>query len=135
MISPALDIATHLASLPGFGDLHGSNDWALHVDAEPDAPTNCVTLYDTPGLGPDTDERDIWRPGFQVRVRAAAGNYGAAIGRHNLVKSALLFGPIETSASRFTLINLTSDVSSLGRDERGRHVTVATYAAQRVAST
>ena len=61
-------IASELGSLPTDGI-----SWPAYVSSEPDAPDNCITLYDTQGR---TDGRIhftgevVDHPGVQVRVRS-----------------------------------------------------------------
>lgn len=133
--SAALEIAKWLAdTLPALGTLFGEDQWAVHVAAEPDAPANVVTVYDTLGLPHDTDELDIMRPAIQVRVRCEAGDYNEAYRLHHEIKMALIKSYIEADTSSFQLITLTSDFASIGRDERGRHIGVSNYLCHRVAN-
>jgi len=86
MNSPAHDIALYLQSL-SFGTLAASSGWAIAVAREPVAPDTTITVYDTGGQGPDTDELDEFLPDIQVRVRAP--DYIAAYAKSEGIRAAL----------------------------------------------
>ena len=69
MRSPAHDIALHIAG-PGIGTFGGATGWTIAVGTGASSPDTTITLYDTGGEGPDTDELDIERQSIQVRVRS-----------------------------------------------------------------
>jgi len=67
-ILQALLVANGKTSEPGDGEA-----WPNYVSAEPAAPDNCVTIYDTPGRSSGRAQFDgevFEAHGFQVRVRA-----------------------------------------------------------------
>lgn len=125
MKSPAHDLAIYL-SLNGIGTFPGT----ISVHAEPADPPNVVTLYDTGGQEPDTDQLDLMRPTFQVRVRNTDPVAGYAI--QELVRNLLMLpGRIATADSAFVVITPSSDIASLGRDDNGRFLTTLNYSAIR----
>lgn len=76
--SPA-DVVRHVLIGLGLGTASGA--WPVFVDSEPNAPDNCVTVYDTQGLdqGRDMNSGEMLGPvGFQVRIRAADHQTGWA---------------------------------------------------------
>jgi hypothetical protein len=123
--SPAHDLAIYLAS-QGVGTFPGS----IAVNAEPADPSDVVTIYDTGGLGPDTDELDLMRPTIQVRVRSADHEAGYAT-QERIRDLLMLPGRVVTQDSAFVIITPTSDVASLGRDDNNRHLTTLNYSAIR----
>jgi hypothetical protein len=125
MKSPAHDLAIYLAA-HGVGTFPGT----ISVHAEPAAPDNVVTLYDTGGLEPDTDQLDLMRPTFQVRVR----NMDPAAGyvKQEQIRDLLMLpGRVVTADSTFVMITPSSDIASLGRDDNDRFLTTLNYSAIR----
>lgn len=126
------DIARWLAGQGDLGPLDGSSDWSVHHVAEPDRPDNVVTVLDTMGAEPDTDEMDIFRPTFQVRGRGLI--YPEVHRRMETIRD-LLIGSrsgIVCETSRFFLIVLSSDILPLGRiGDRQLWVLVMNFRAQR----
>jgi hypothetical protein len=125
MKSPAHDLAGYLAA-NGIGTFPGTI--AVHV--EPADPANVVTLYDTGGEEPDTDELDLMRPTFQVRVRNAdpVACYAVQEAIRNLL---MLPGRVVTADSVFVMIIPSSDIASLGNDDTNRFLTTLNYRAIR----
>lgn len=131
MNSPAHDIVLYLHGLTLGQFPHTNGTWALNVAWESDKPDNIVTVYDTSGAGPDTDDLNpVWCD-LQVRVRARTNP--AAYTKHIEIRDALIKAtfPIVAATSRFLGISMESDVLSLGPDENSRHVLVANYRALR----
>lgn len=124
-MSTAKQIADYLV-LNTVGAFGGSADWSINVGAEPGLPDNCITIYDTGGQEPDTDEVDLLRPSFQVRVRCRS--YLEGISKQGVIRD-LLSTPATTLISGYIALWLTSDVQSIGRDDNGRHILVANYRA------
>lgn len=125
MKSPAHDLAIYL-SLNGIGTFPGT----ISVHAEPADPPNVVTLYDTGGLEPDTDQMDLMQPTFQVRVR----NLDPALGyvmQERIRDLLMLPGRLVTADSAFVMITPSSDIASLGRDDNNRFLTTLNYRAIR----
>lgn len=125
MKSPAHDLAIYL-SMNGVGTFPGTI--SMHV--EPSTPDNVVTLYDTGGQEPDTDQLDLMRPTFQVRVRNLDPALGYAM-QERIRDLLMLPGRIVTADSAFVMITPSSDIASLGRDETGRFLTTLNYSAIR----
>lgn len=134
MNSPADDIARLLAATltPG-GDIGGNLPFCINFAAEPDAPDDTITIYDTPGGEPDTDELDEYQIAFQVRIRCKV--HAAGYAKHEAIRNLLILPvvPIVAASSKFLFITLTSDIGSLGRDDGNRHILVANYSARRTA--
>ena len=133
MNSPAHDLALYLVAagvMPNFG---GAIPWSAFIAAEPDTPDETVTFYDLPGGEPDTDEMDQFTPAFQVRVRAKLWVEGYA--KQEAIRDALLSSRsgFEAESSRFILVVMTSDIATIGRDDKQRHLIVANYRARREA--
>lgn len=129
MTTPAHDVAKYLASL-GIGTWAGANTWAIYAFQEPTEPENVITVYDTGGAGPDTDEMDWQRPTFQVRVRCKVYRDGYA--KHLAIRNALLLtSPITMLTSVFIGINMTSDIVSLGKLDNNLFALTANYTAIR----
>lgn len=126
MNSAAHDIALYLVDAVGL--TFGSN---LFVASEPQAPDDCTTIYDYPGGSPDTDQMDVRLPNFQVRTRSLS--FEEANERQEQILGALISDPneFEAGTSRFSVVVLNTDVSSLGRDGNGRFILVASYRARR----
>lgn len=129
MNSPAHDIALYLAA-QSIGTLPWTSGWAVSVALEPVSPDNAVTVYDTGGQEPDTDELDLKRPTFQVRVRSKS--YQDAYDKQVEIRDLLILQmPISAQDSDFVGIMMTSDVLAIGRDDNNRHILVANYLAIR----
>jgi hypothetical protein len=127
MSSSAHDVALFLAA-NAIGTFAGDTNFSIHVGAEPAAPNNVITIYDTPGLEPDTDELDLLRPSFQVRVRVLSYLEGQA--KQEAIRDLLIlpFG-LTMNGTEYINIVQTSDIASIGRDDEGRHVFVSNYRA------
>lgn len=129
MNSPAHDIALYLVA-NAVGTLPWTSGWAVSVALEPPEPNNSVTVYDTGGQEPDTDELDLMRPSLQVRVRSVS--YQDAYDKQVQIRDLLILPqPISAEDSDFVSIQMTSDILSIGRDDNNRHVLVANYLAIR----
>lgn len=98
----------------------------IHVGTEPELPDECVTLYDTGGGEPDTDEMDIRRPTVMIKVRSK--NYLTAHERQEQIQQ-LFFNSLRivTQWSRFSGVILSSDFISIGQDDSKRHAFTANY--------
>lgn len=130
MDAPVLDIVNYLSGQAGLGTFGGSTDWSLYAFVEPNEPANCITLYDTGGDGPDTDDLDLANLTFQVRVRCETYNSGYA--KHVIIRDLLIgVSPIVMDTSTFAGIVMSTDIAGIGRDENNRHVLTANYRAIR----
>jgi len=123
--SAAHDIALYLAA-SGVGTYLGASGWAINHDGEGISPDNFVTVYNTGGQHPETDELDLDRPTIQVRVRAVDLAEGYAKLRD--IRDLLIFPqPIECDTSTFRLITITSDMGKIGNDAGNRHILTANF--------
>lgn len=129
MNSPAHDIAAYLAD-QGVGALLGASQWAINFNGEQASPADTITVYDTGGGSPDTDELDIDQVAFQVRVRATNATDGWV--KHRQVRDFLIFSqPLVCDTSVFSLIVQVSDFGTIGTDQSGRHIMTANYIGRR----
>lgn len=127
MNSAAVDIAGYLAT-NGIGSFAGNPQhlWSINVAREPIDPTNAVTVYDTGGIGPDTDELDVFRPTIQIRVRSI--DYNDGLEKQQLIMTAL-------HALLQTTLNLTNylscvaetDITYIGASENDLYLFTANY--------
>lgn len=132
MKSPAHDVAIFIAGKSGLGSLGGTTDWRVGVGSEPTSPPNAITLYDTGGPGPDTDQMDEFEVTFQVRVRCTL--YSDGYQRHVDIKNLLIYDtPLVMDTSIFSGIEMTTEPQSLGRDDGDRDIIVANYRGRRTA--
>lgn len=130
MNSPAHDVALFLAA-NGVGVFGGATGWSVNVGVEPETPGTAVTVYDTPGDEPDTDDLNIFRPRFQVRVRDVS--YPEAYAKQEQVRDLLILSqPLVFATSRCRVI-MSSDIMALGRDDNNRHILTANYRMMRSA--
>lgn len=118
-MSTAYHVAQLLAA-QGVGVFAAETGWSINVGTEPDMPENCVTVYDTGGLDPDTEQMDR-RPTFQMRARAV--DYLTGWGKLNTARHYLLgAGPLTYSGVRYASFEMVGDIVSLGRDDNNRHI-------------
>lgn len=124
MASPAYDVAELLAAF-GFGSFPSDTPWSINVGSEPTIPDQAITIYDTPGIEPDTDELDR-RPSFQVRVRSPGyldGNAKLSAIYQFLINQ----GPLITNGRRYAAFIAQSDIGSIGMDDNSRYLFVANF--------
>lgn len=125
MPSTAYEVAQYLDA-NGVGGFASSASWSINVSREPVAPVDAITIYDTPGLEPDTDELDLLKPGFQVRVRCA--DYLQGFAKQEAIRDLLILpSTLTLSGTRYVSIVMSIDINSIGRDEEDRHLLVASY--------
>lgn len=118
-MSAAYDVATLLAS-QGLGVFAAEQGWSINVGSEPDRPDTCLTIYDTGGLGPDTDELDR-RPSFQIRARGK--DYRTTWAKLHTARLYLQdAGPVVINATRYASFEASSDIIGLGKDDNDRHL-------------
>jgi hypothetical protein len=127
-MSPAHLIALYLAA-QGAGVFAADTGWSINAGGEPPSPDTAITIYDTGGASPDTDEQDLLRPAFQVRVRAAS--YPAAYAKQEAIRDLLILpqGDLVQGTARFIGVFATSDILAIGRDETDRYLLTANYQA------
>jgi hypothetical protein len=122
MLSPAADLQSFIATVAG--------GWSVFVGVRPDTPDNCIAIYDTGGDGPDTDELEDYLPTVQVAARSA--DYASAYDRMEAIRNLLIqTQPIEVTDSIFPYVMMQSEILSIGRDERNRHILTANYRCRR----
>lgn len=135
MSSPAVILAQYLAA-QGIGTFGGDSllDWSVAYSREPVSPDNAITLYDTGGSEPDTDELDILRTSIQVRGRGI--DYTECYAKMEEIRDLLILpAPLITGGSHFIGVKMTSDISTLYYDEKERAILIANYEAERVRET
>ncbi len=120
-MSPAQDIARFLHDAG-----HGVIGTSIFVGLEPPLPNTCITVYDTGGGDADTDEVDIFTPSFQVRVRHPSYEAGHDLAT-DIRRTLLSLLKRTTNGRVYFGFAITADVAALMRDERERHVFVASY--------
>lgn len=120
-MTPAQDVARFI-EIAG----HGVVASTIFVGLEPEAPANCVTVYDTGGGEVETDEVDVFNPSFQVRVRHKSYQAGYTLAA--AIRDSLL-GLLQAANAGRTYygVAVTADVACLMKDEKDRHVFVASY--------
>lgn len=128
MNSPAHDIALYLDDM-GVGVFGSASGWAIAVGAEPATPDDAITIYDTGGEDPDTDELDVDRTAIQVRVRSAS--YTGAYAKQDEIKDILILTQPIAADTSLLRVMMTSDIMSLGRDDNNRHVLTSNYRTRR----
>lgn len=129
MKSPAHQIALKIAAA-GHGTFAGNSGWSVSVGTAPDSPDDTITVYDTGGNGPDTDELDLLNPFFQVRVRAF--EYADAYTKQESIQSTLKAIASEVlDTHRWVFVNVSSDIAHIGNDDSDRVLLVCNYQAMR----
>lgn len=114
------------------GVFGGSSGWVISVGTEPDSPGTAITLYDTGGLDPDTDEMDLLRPFVQVRVRSSS--YSDAYAKQREIQAALIAIQSEVIEDHvYSFVVVESDILSLGRDDNDRSLFTCNYRVMRYA--
>ncbi len=108
----------------------------LFIGREPSQPSSCVTLYDTPGGGPDLMLGNEWysRDAFQVRVRDT--QYNRAFQRIEAIINAL-HGKYNLTYGgyHFRLIQAVTSPHFLEWDENNRPIVVVNFITHSVHST
>lgn len=129
MTTPAYEIAQWLHSqLVGVFAGQSEDMWSLNVSQEPAQPSSSITVYDQGGPGADTDEMDNFKHVVLVRVRGL--NYLEVYAKHIEIRDLFIANtPLQTANKYFVGVDLTGNISSIGRDDNDRHVLVATYEA------
>lgn len=128
--SPSHDIILYL-ELQGIGVFGGNTPWSLHDGGLPDKPENAIGIASSGGLGPDTDQLDIFQPSIQVLT--CSKNKKLAYDYQERIRALLInVVPVVTPTSRFTQIDMTSEILDIGRDQLMRYVWSANYRTRRV---
>lgn len=111
MTSPAYTIARYLET-QGFGEW--AND--INVSLEPSEPVECITLYDTGGQDPDSDEQDVFNKTIQIRIRTL--NYLETYTKLEQIRDLL----INQTIAGINGIWMQGDILYIGRDDNDRHL-------------
>ena len=133
MNPPSKDIAKWIAAqadpYSGIGTFAGDDPFSVYCAVEPAEPNDVVTVYDTGGAGPDTDDLSLCNVTFQVRVRCETYSEGYSI--QEIIRDMLLTSEPVCETSSFAGVAMTTDVVAIGRDENNRHLLTANYSAIR----
>lgn len=124
MKSTAGEIASHIVS-NGIASGTASDQFSMHVAAEPDKPDNVITVYDMPGIGVDTDQMDVYSDLIQVRTRSRS--YEAGYQKHVTIRDLLKLATFSGEGRRFFGIVPEGSINSLGRDPSNRYLIVQTF--------
>lgn len=121
--SPAEVVRALLISLGMGTDPASETSWPIFSTGEPDTPDNCITVYDTPGIGDGRSMVDgelFTHYGFQVRVRAITALVGWQ--KANAIRTAMAQSVskmrVSVDSSRYYVqcIAKIGNVLPLGRD-------------------
>lgn len=111
MSSPAYKIARFLEA-----NFYGEVGHDILVSLEPSTPVETITVYDTGGIDPDTDDQDVFIRTIQIRFRTE--DYNGTYDKMVEIRDLLINGPI-------TDINdvwMQGDILPIGRDDNDRHL-------------
>ena len=108
----------------------------LFIGLEPVAPTNCVTIYDTPGSKPNSTlslagrfiskNENIYNPSIQIKVRNNSYVTGGIL--INQIKDVLHNLSNEVwGGTLYLLIQCNQEPFSLGPDVNGKHQWVVNF--------
>lgn len=126
-MSAAFAIGKLLAA-QGFGTWAGTSNasWSVNVGEEPDAPNKTITVYDTGGSGPDTDEMDIDDKTVQIRVRATSRSDASE--KINAIRAYLATKQNkESEGYRFFAFIVQMDPAEIGKDDKKRFIFTMNY--------
>ncbi|MGE0366935.1 MAG: minor capsid protein [Phycisphaerales bacterium] len=124
-MSTAYEVAQYLAS-QSVGTFGGNSLWSIHVAREPSGPDDVITVYDTGGEEPDTDEMDLYRPSFQVRTRSV--DYLEGFQKQEAIRSLLILpNSLVMGTHRYVSVNMSSDILPIGSDDNNRYLITANY--------
>jgi len=126
MRSVARAIADHLVS-NAVGTFGSNTGWAICVGIEQkQLPNTVVTVYDTGGSEVETDEQDVHRPSFQIRVRTL--DYEDGYAKQDEIRALLLsINNTVIFDIRFLLVTVSSDIAMIQRDDNDRCIFTANY--------
>ena len=102
-----------------------SSGWSLFKSFSPDAPDQCITVYETGGVAPaQTPGLGAQWPSFQVRVRGKRLEYDVARTKLQAVHDALN----NATVSGYVYVYVAhSGVIPLGHDEKQRPLIVLNF--------
>jgi len=119
MNSPSVDIKDMIEGIVDLSLTYGVN---LFIGLEPPEPSNCVTVFDTPGFPDDlTFDKDekYERPSVQILVRNKI--YASAWAMIRDIKDFLHgYGHITMNGAYYSVIMSAGAPAMLDHDERGR---------------
>lgn len=121
------DIALYLASQgAGLVAYGGEDKWNISYGREPATPRNTVTIYDTGGAGPETDEMNLYRPSIQVRVRAKSFDEGWA--KSFAIMSLLIpIAGLSINQSRYVGVTPSTEITHIGMTENDLFLFTTNY--------
>jgi hypothetical protein len=98
----------------------------VYDTTEPSKPDNVVTLYDSGGEGPDTDDLDPERCAVQVRVRSSS--FTEAYDRQRAIRDLLILPSyLESDQFHYSVVTMTTNITTIGRDDKNRYLLTANY--------
>lgn len=118
-----VDLLDMLGESSDFTDLIYKEN--LFTGREPSKPINCVTIFDTPGYGPDLGltNQGYERPSIQIRVRNTKKSDGWAIAER--IKTSLHgLAQITVNGTLYSVIRCTGGPTLLDYDDNdnSRHI-------------
>lgn len=128
-LSAAKDLSGYLVTC-GLGSSPSLNPdvWHIGYAREPTNPIKCLTLYDTGGRGPDTQELDVRRPSVQLRVRCK--DYDEAMNKIGAASSRLLNMPTQyLNGTRYIALNQETEIIDGGVTENGFFILTVNFIA------
>jgi hypothetical protein len=131
---PSKDLAQYLEA---YGESSGTGlNYAvdLFTDREPAKPTNCVTIFDTPGYGDDLGltTQGYERPSIQIRIRNVSLSAGYVIAAN--IKNLLHGASFTINGTLYTVIYCTSGPALLDYDDNGNSRLIINFNLQRHAA-
>lgn len=105
----------------------------LFVGIQPDTPSNCITVADTPGMPREytmTPGTEYYKPSVQIRSRNVTylGGYTALFDVLAILEGLAHF---DLSGSTYELIHVSAEPAFLGQDDKGNSLFAATFNIQR----
>jgi len=126
----SVDIKDMLVAESSLGLTFATN---LFIGKEPSSPNNCVTIFDTPGSGPDKafdNSSKYYRPSIQIRVRNSNYLTGWQV-IHSIKELLHCADPSEWNGTNYRAIFCSQEPALLDWDSNDRARFVATFDVQR----
>lgn len=114
-------IANYLSS-NGIGTFAGAVAWSIHIAVEPATPNEAITIYDTGGSEPDTNELDLLHRTIQIRTRSAV--YSPGYTKQEQIRDLLI---LNSPVAGFVDIQMSTDILAIGRDVNNNHILTSNY--------
>jgi hypothetical protein len=114
-------IAQFLAA-QGVGTFAGTNEWSINIAVEPATPVGAITIYDTGGGEPDTDNLSLLHKTIQIRTRNNV--YAKAYSKQEQIRDLLI---LNSPVAGLTDVQMSSDILSIGRDTNDNHILTSNY--------